>query len=44
MCIRDSYEMVQEKFELSDDQMLLFFGPKPPLPDNVTVTEGKRWS
>ncbi len=38
------YEMVQEKFELSDDQMLLFFGPKPPLPDNVTVTEGKRWS
>ena len=37
------YEMVQEKFELSDDQMLPFFGPKPPLPDDADVKEGKKW-
>lgn len=26
------YEMVQEQFELSDDQMLIYFGSKPPMP------------
>ena len=38
------YEMVQERLELSDDQMLLFFGPKPPLPEGADYTEGKKWS
>ncbi|MBE5801106.1 MAG: hypothetical protein E7319_02350 [Clostridiales bacterium] len=38
------YEMVQERLELTDDQMLLFFGPKPELPDDAEYTEGKKWS
>ena len=37
------YEMVQEKWELSDDQMLIYFGPKPELPPDATVTEGVKW-
>ncbi len=37
------YEMVQEKWELSDEQMLHYFGEKPELPDDATVTEGKKW-
>ncbi len=37
------YEMVQEKFELTDDQMLIYFGVKPELPGDATVTEGKKW-
>ncbi|MEG0493491.1 MAG: lamin tail domain-containing protein [Clostridia bacterium] len=37
------YEMVQEHFALSDDQMLFFFGTKPILPDDAVVTEGKKW-
>ncbi len=37
------YEMVQERFELSNDTMLDYFGPKPPLPDDANVTEGKKW-
>jgi len=38
------YEMVQERLELSNDQMLLFFGPKPELPEDAEYTEGKKWS
>lgn len=30
------YEMVQEQFELSDDQMLIYFGAKPEMPPDVT--------
>ncbi|MCI6377295.1 MAG: lamin tail domain-containing protein [Clostridiales bacterium] len=37
------YEMVQERFELTDEQMLDYFGEKPPLPDDATVTEGRKW-
>ena len=37
------YEMVQEKFELTDDQMQAYFGVKPELPSDATVTEGKKW-
>ena len=37
------YEMVQEQWELSDDQMLIYFGPKPELPSDATVTEGVKW-
>lgn len=37
------YEMVQEKWNLSDDQMLIYFGPKPELPSDANVTEGKKW-
>lgn len=37
------YEMVQERFELTDDQMLIYFGVKPALPDDAIVTEGKKW-
>lgn len=37
------YEMVQERFALTDQQMLNYFGEKPPLPDDATVTEGKKW-
>ena len=35
--------MVQEKWNLSDDQMLIYFGPKPELPSDANVTEGKKW-
>ncbi len=38
------YEMVQEEFELTDDQMLIYFGEKPALPEDATYTEGKKWS
>jgi len=37
------YEMVQEHFELSDEQMLSYFGEKPALPDDAIVTEGVKW-
>ncbi len=37
------YEMVQEQFNLTDDQMFIYFGTKPPLPDDAIVTEGKKW-
>ncbi|MBP3540581.1 MAG: lamin tail domain-containing protein [Clostridia bacterium] len=37
------YEMVQERFELTDEQMLHYFGEKPPLPEDAIVTQGKKW-
>ena len=37
------YEMVQERFNLSDEQMLNYFGEKPELPSDAIVTEGKKW-
>ena len=37
------YEMVQERFNLSDEQMLNYFGEKPELPSDDIVTEGKKW-
>ncbi|MFH1880773.1 MAG: CotH kinase family protein, partial [Bacillota bacterium] len=37
------YEMIQEYFKISDDRMLVYFGPKPPLPDDAIYTEGKKW-
>lgn len=37
------YEMVQERFELTDDQMLIFFGTKPELPEDAVVTPNKKW-
>ena len=37
------YEMVQERFNLSDEQMLNYFGVKPELPSDAIVTEGKKW-
>ena len=37
------YEMVQEFFGLSDDQMVIYFGAKPALPDDAIVSEGKKW-
>ncbi len=37
------YEMVQERFELTDDQMVIYFGVKPELPEDAIVTEGKKW-
>ncbi len=37
------YEMIQERFELSDETMLQYFGPKPALPDDALFTEGKKW-
>ena len=38
------YEMVQERFKLTDEQMLGYFGEKPPLPADAIYTEGKKWS
>jgi len=38
------YEMVQERFKLTDQQMLSYFGEKPPLPADAIYTEGKKWS
>ena len=38
------YEMVQEYFGLSAEQMERYFGPKPALPDDAIYTEGKKWS
>ncbi len=37
------YEMVQERFELTEQQMLDYFGQKPALPPETKVTEGKKW-
>ena len=37
------YEMVQEEFELTDGQMLIYFGTKPEMPDGVDIQEGKKW-
>ncbi|NLI22564.1 MAG: hypothetical protein GX418_13590 [Clostridiales bacterium] len=37
------YEMVQERLELSSEQMLQYFGEKPELPDDAVYTEGKKW-
>ena len=37
------YEMIQERFELTDDQMLFYLGPKPALPEDAIVTPGKKW-
>ncbi len=38
------YEMMQERFALTDEQMVTYFGPKPPLPPEAEYTEGKKWS
>lgn len=38
------YEMVQERFQLTDEQMMNYFGPKPALPPDALYTEGKKWS
>lgn len=38
------YEMVQERFQLTDEQMMNYFGPKPALPPDAVYTEGKKWS
>ena len=37
------YEMVQERFRLTDGQMLSYFGEKPPLPADAIFTEGRKW-
>ena len=37
------YEMVQERFELSDEQMLSYFGVKPTLPEDAIVTPNRKW-
>lgn len=37
------YEMIQERFNLTDDQMFIYFGEKPALPDDATVTPNKKW-
>ena len=37
------YEMVQERFELTDEQISSYFGQKPPLPSDATVTPNKKW-
>ena len=39
------YEMVQKQFALSDEQMLSYFGTKPPLPKDAIADyiEGERW-
>ena len=37
------YEMVQERLELTNEQMLQYFGEKPALPDDAVYTEGKKW-
>ena len=37
------YEMVQERLQLSSEQMLKYFGEKPALPDDAVYTEGKKW-
>ncbi|HPF86810.1 MAG TPA: lamin tail domain-containing protein [Candidatus Limiplasma sp.] len=31
------YEMVQEYFEISDEQMQIYFGPKPAMPDDAIL-------
>ncbi|MCL1854413.1 MAG: lamin tail domain-containing protein [Clostridia bacterium] len=38
------YEMVQERFGLTNEQMLTYFGEKPPLPADAIYTEGRKWS
>ncbi len=37
------YEMVQERFQLTPEQMVQYFGEKPALPPDATFTEGKKW-
>jgi len=37
------FEMVQERFGLTYEQMLPYFGAKPPLPSDAIYTEGKKW-
>ncbi len=37
------YEMVQERLQLTNEQMLQYFGVKPELPDDALYTEGKKW-
>ena len=39
------YEMVQKQFQLSSEQMLSYFGEKPPLPAdaNADYIEGEKW-
>ena len=37
------YEMVQERFELTAEQMLTLFGEKPPLPPDANVTPNRKW-
>jgi len=36
--------MVQERLELTSEQMLSYFGVKPPLPADAIYTEGRKWS
>ena len=31
------YEMVQDYWDLSDDQMLIYFGPKPEMPADAIL-------
>ncbi len=40
------YEMVQKQFQLTREQMLSYFGPKPPMPadaDAEGYIEGEKW-
>lgn len=39
------YEMVQKQFNLSNEQMIPYFGVKPPLPEDADADyiEGERW-
>ena len=37
------YEMVQEEFGLTNDQMIVYFGEKPVLPEDAIVTSGVKW-
>ena len=40
------YEMVQKQFQLSNEQMLPYFGEKPPLPEDAEADyiEGEKWN
>ena len=31
------YDMVQEQFKLSNDQMIIYFGEKPPMPEDAII-------
>lgn len=37
------YEMVQERLNISDADMLAYFGVKPELPEDAIVTPNKKW-
>ena len=39
------YEMVQKQFALSNEQMVVYFGEKSPLPADAIVdcVEGMKW-